>query len=69
MICKQWLYIGGAIFLATLNLLMGILLISYISPKKDAIIFGISCFGILVALAQFASLCYLVPTTRAATQR
>jgi len=59
-ICKQWFYIGAAIFLATLNLLMGILLISYLSPKKHAIIFGIACFGILVALAQFASLCYLI---------
>ncbi|KIM38592.1 hypothetical protein M413DRAFT_244038 [Hebeloma cylindrosporum] len=59
-ICKQWLYIGSAIFLATLNLLLGIMTLSYLHPKKDALIFGIFCFGILIALAHFASLCYLM---------
>jgi hypothetical protein len=59
-ICKQWLYIGIAILLATINLVVGILKLSYLHPKKDALIFGIFCFGILIALAHFASLCYLM---------
>ncbi|KAF9477223.1 hypothetical protein BDN70DRAFT_118253 [Pholiota conissans] len=57
---KQWLYIGFAIFLATLNLLLGILTLSYLHPKKEALLFGIVCFGILIALGHFASLCYLI---------
>jgi len=59
-ICKQWLYIGIAIFLATLNLLLGILTLSYLHPKKDELVFGIVCFAILLALGHFASLCYLI---------
>jgi len=57
---KQWLYIGFAIFLATLNLLLGILTLSYLHPKKEGLLFGIVCFGILIALGHFASLCYLI---------
>jgi len=59
-ICGQWLYIGIAIFLSTLNLLLGILTLSYIHPKKDPLFFGIVCFGIISALGLFASLCYLI---------
>jgi len=59
-ICKQWLYIGIAIFLATLNLLLGILTLSYLHPKKEGLLFGIVCLGILLALGHFASLCYLI---------
>jgi len=59
-ICKRWFYIGIAIFLATLNLLLGILTLSYLSPKKDAFLFGILCFAIILALGHFASLCYLM---------
>ncbi|KAF9556868.1 hypothetical protein CPC08DRAFT_764936 [Agrocybe pediades] len=59
-LCKQWLYIGVAIFLSTLNLLLGILTLSYLHPKKDALFFGIVCFGIISALGLFASLCYLI---------
>jgi len=59
-LCKQWLYIGIAIFLATLNLLLGILTLSYLHPKKDELVFGIVCFAILLALGHFASLCYLI---------
>jgi len=66
-ICKHWLYIGTAIFLATLNLLMGISTLSYLHPKKDALIFGIVCFGILIALAHFASLCYLIQRAKNAS--
>jgi len=57
---NQWLYIGIAIVLATVNLLLGIVSLSYMSPKKDALLFGIVCFGILIALGHFASLCYLI---------
>ncbi|KAF8960819.1 hypothetical protein BDZ97DRAFT_1921889 [Flammula alnicola] len=59
-LCKQWPYIGFAIFLATLNLLLGILTLSYLHPKKEELLFGIVCFGILIALGHFASLCYLI---------
>jgi hypothetical protein len=59
-ICKQWLYIGIAIFVATLNLLLGILTLSYIHPKKDGLLFGIVCLGIILALGHFTSLCYLI---------
>jgi len=59
-VCKQWFYIGIAIFLATLNLLLGILTLSYLHPKKEALLFGIVCLGIILALGHFASLCYLI---------
>jgi len=59
-ICGQWLYIGIAIFLSTLNLLLGILTLSYLHPKKDPLFFGIVCYGIIAALGLFASLCYLI---------
>ncbi|PPQ79457.1 hypothetical protein CVT25_002619 [Psilocybe cyanescens] len=59
-ICKRWLYIGIAIFLATLNLLLGILTLSYLHPKKDVLLFGIVCFAIILALGHFASCIYLI---------
>jgi hypothetical protein len=59
-VCKQWFYIGIAIFLATLNLVLGILVLSYLHPKKEALLFGIVCLAILLALSHFAALCYLI---------
>ncbi|PPQ76645.1 hypothetical protein CVT26_013899 [Gymnopilus dilepis] len=59
-VCKQWFYIGIAIFLATLNLVLGILVLSYLHPKKETVLFAIVCLAILLALSHFASLCYLI---------
>ncbi|KAH9476300.1 hypothetical protein JR316_0011874 [Psilocybe cubensis] len=59
-LCQRWLYIGIAIFLATLNLLLGILTLSYLHPKKDVLLFGIVCFAIILALGHFASCIYLI---------
>ncbi|KAF8154442.1 hypothetical protein B0H34DRAFT_799226 [Crassisporium funariophilum] len=59
-ISKCWLYIGIAIVIAVLNLLLGILTLSYLHPKKAELMFGIVCFGVIIALAHFASLCYLI---------
>jgi len=57
---KQWPYVGFCIFLAVLNILLGIGLMSYLKPKKEPLIFGIICLGVILGLAHFASLCYLI---------
>ncbi|KAF8806765.1 hypothetical protein BYT27DRAFT_7140165 [Phlegmacium glaucopus] len=57
---KEWLYIGIGIFLALLNLILGILTLSYLHPKKEPLVFGIVCLNVLLALSHFSSLCYLL---------
>ncbi|KAF9524919.1 hypothetical protein CPB83DRAFT_838548 [Crepidotus variabilis] len=57
---RQWPYIGFCIFLAVLNMLLGVGLMSYLKPKKEPLIFGIICLGVILGLAHFASLCYLI---------
>jgi len=57
---KQWPYIGFCILLAVLNILLGIGLMSYLKPKKEPLIFGIICLSVILGLAHFASLCYLI---------
>ncbi|KJA22571.1 hypothetical protein HYPSUDRAFT_202133 [Hypholoma sublateritium FD-334 SS-4] len=56
----HWPYIGFAIFLATLTILLGIVTLSYVHPKKEGLIFGILCLSILLSLGHFASLCYII---------
>jgi len=60
MFCKQWPYIGFAIILAVLNILLAILTVSYLRFKKEPLLFGLVSFCTLLGLAQFASLCYLI---------
>jgi len=57
---KEWLYIGIGIFLAFINLILGIISLSYFHPKKDPVVFGIMCFNVLLSLSHFCSLCYLL---------
>jgi len=57
---KEWLYIGIGIILAFLNLILGILTLSYLHPKKEPIVFGIVCLNVLLSLSHFSSLCYLL---------
>jgi len=57
---KEWLYIGISIILACLNLILGILTLSYLHPKKDPLVFASICLNVLLALSHFASLCYLL---------
>jgi len=57
---KEWLYIGIGIFLAFINLILGIVSLSYFHPKKDPVVFGIMCLNVLLSLSHFASLCYLL---------
>jgi len=57
---KEWLYIGIGIFLAFINLILGIVSLSYFHPKKEPIVFGIMCLNVLLSLSHFSSLCYLL---------
>jgi len=57
---KEWLYIGIGIFLAIINLILGIVSLSSFHPKKDPLIFGIMCLNVLLSLSHFSSLCYLL---------
>jgi hypothetical protein len=57
---KEYLYIGIGIFLAFINLILGIVSLSYFRPKKDPVVFGIICLNVLLSLSHFASLCYLL---------
>jgi len=57
---KEWLYIGIGIFLAFLNLILGILTLSYFHPKKEPVLFGIVCLNVILSLSHFSSLCYLL---------
>jgi len=57
---KEWLYIGIGIFLAFLNLILGILTLSYFHPKKEPVVFGIVCLNVILSLSHFSSLCYLL---------
>jgi len=57
---KEWLYIGIGILLAFINLILGIVSLSYFHPKKDPIVFGIICLNVLLSLSHFSSLCYLL---------
>jgi len=57
---KEWLYIGFGIFLAFINLIFGIVSLSYFHPKKDPVVFGILCLNVLLSLSHFSSLCYLL---------
>jgi len=57
---KEWLYIGIGIFLAFINLILGIVSLSYFHPKKEPAVFGIMCLNVLLSLSHFSSLCYLL---------
>jgi hypothetical protein len=57
---KEWLYIGIGIFLAFLNLILGILALSNFHPKKEPVVFGIVCLNVILSLSHFSSLCYLL---------
>ncbi|CAA7270310.1 unnamed protein product [Cyclocybe aegerita] len=60
MFAKQWPYIGFCILLAVLNILLGILMLSYLKPKEEPLIFGIMCLSVVLSLGHFAALCYLI---------
>jgi len=57
--CRQWPYIGFAIVLAVLNILLAIWSMSYLRFKKEPLLFSLVCLCTILGLAQFASLCYL----------
>lgn len=57
---KEWLYIGIGLFLAFLNLILGILTLSFLHPKQEPIVFGIVCLNVILSLSHFSSLCYLL---------
>jgi len=57
---KEWLYIGFGIFLAFINLILGIVSLSEFPPKKDPVVFGIICLNVILSLSHFSSLCYLL---------
>jgi len=59
MFSRQWPYIGFAIVLAVLNILLAILTMSYLRVKKEPLMFSLVCFCAILGIAQFASLCYL----------
>jgi hypothetical protein len=59
MFSRQWPYIGFAIVLAVLNIILAICTMSYLRVKKEPLIFSVICFCAILGLAQFASLCYL----------
>jgi len=61
---KEWLYIGIGLFLAFLTLILGILTLSNLHPKKDPVVFGLVCLSVLLSLSHFCSLCYLLQRTR-----
>jgi len=56
---RQWPYIGFAIVLAVLNIVLAIWTISYLRVKKEPLLFSLVSFCAILGLAQFASLCYL----------
>jgi hypothetical protein len=64
---KEWLYIGIGIFLAFLNLILGILTLSYFHPKKEPVLFGIVCLNVILSLSHFSSLCYLLQRAKEET--
>jgi len=57
---KEWLYIGIGIFLAFINLILGIVSLSCFHPKKEPVVFGLMCLNVLLSLSHFSSLCYLL---------
>jgi len=57
---KWWVYVVASMFMAFLNLLLGIGTLSILKPKREPLLFGLVCFGVVLALAHFASLCYLL---------
>jgi len=59
-----WIYVGISMFLAFLNLLLGIATLSSVKPKKEPLVFGLLCFGVVLALSHFASLCYLLQRSK-----
>jgi len=59
MFSRQWPYIGLAIVLAVLNIVLAIWTMSYLHVKKEPLLFSLVCLCALLGLAQFASLCYL----------
>jgi len=59
MFCRHWPYIGFAIVLSVLNIVLAIWTMSYLRFKKEPLLFGLVCFCAILGLAQFASLCYL----------
>jgi hypothetical protein len=62
MFSRQWPYIGFAIVLAVLNILMAICTMSYLRVKKEPLLFSLVSLCTILGLAQFASLCYLFRT-------
>jgi len=57
---KEWLYISIGIALACLNLVLGILTLSCLHPKKEPLVFALICLNVLLSLSHFTSLCYLL---------
>jgi len=63
---KEWFYIGIGIALALLNLILGILTLSYLHPKQEPVVFGLVCLNEILSLSHFASLCYLLQRAKEA---
>jgi len=59
MFSRRWPYIGFAIVLAVLNIILAIWTMSYLRVKKEPLIFSMISLCAILGLAQFASLCYL----------
>jgi len=59
MFSRQWPYIGFAIVLAVLNIILAIWAMSYLRVKKEPLMFSMVSFTAILGLAQFALLCYL----------
>jgi hypothetical protein len=59
MFSRRWPYIGFAIVLAVLNIILAIWTMSYLRVKKEPLIFSMVSLCAILGLAQFASLCYL----------
>ncbi|TFK18991.1 hypothetical protein FA15DRAFT_674812 [Coprinopsis marcescibilis] len=53
-------YLGVAIFFTASTLILGIICLSYLPPKKEPLMFGLGIVSILLALGTFAALCYFV---------
>jgi len=57
----EWrVYLGVAIFFVVLTLLLGIVCLSYLNPKKEPLMFGLIILSILLALGTFSALCFFV---------